>query len=857
MMNEYINENEFILNDLKIYREFDMSNFINNAKYSLSNKINSIKLEPCIQQYSEMIQNVVNDLNNLKFDSVTFNEFFTSFTDSTLNNINDDIYINPLIEYDVTTFKPQYLNQYIQNIELIIDRTLNDKINKNDIDYLISSDITNRVKKQIVNTNLPYEYSAKKLIKINRNHDLIKIDENYIKSDIIPFIKSAENTRKTLIEDSSELIKSIDNSNIKIKRFITVLDKIKKDDNISSETIQKLNYVLYNLIRSFIDVVSFISYAMIRKINMFTHNVNTCIDVYNKLQKYTSYANESVLDCTLVTTDYHSLADAIITGRIDAYEEISNQIYEYIYGCFTNNKNSTFFTNSIDTEIENAEYDKTQYEEANKMIIIISQGLDIIAASSDDYLLVFDEIIEKAGFVLRLADRFRGTLSKFDDISEYSSSLNIPVYNTIQPLLFKAIREVKDYPKNMKTLSDNVVDCKTKLSMLQQRFEKNINDRYRNTETIREINIFLEDFTEQYNKLIEITAGKFMERLKSIKTVLIRFLACDELPDVVDGEDSYNDEHISIESVYESLINDYEEITDLIFESMSVSYNIAKQKKERGVNIILEETQNSGNIGNNLISQINKWFDELVTKISGIINSKKDSAYLSKHRQEFLNMDFTNITSKVNIVDYESLQPYSVMNRDMRALASKVNTANLSMAKIQTLKDNNALVTLIFGNNPPSYVWNDKNPTNAITDYYKFGKNRKIEPMKFSGNNLKTIVTNAVTYCESYNNKFLPELKKNITNIKNNLNVVSSAIVNESYIDEIIGNLFIEEENINNNSKQKNIDKLPNIDSKINFIKKYIQQYCTAVMNAATTRYNDYMNLLHSLITDNTQNKNQ
>lgn len=847
-MNNFINENEFILNDLQIYREFDISNFISNAKYSLSNKINNNRITPNIQKYSEMIQNVVNDVDILKIDSNSIINFFTTFVNTVFNNISDDIYINPLIKPDIYGFKPQYLSQYIENIELIIDRTIKNDIDKNDIDNLISNDITNKVKRQIVNTDLPYEYSAKKLIKINRSTNQVLLDDSYIKNTIIPFIKSSDSYRKSLIDEASLLIKIINDSNNKIQRFIIVLDKMKSNNELSTEIIQKLNYILYNVIRSFMDVTSFVSYAIIRKIDTFIQNTNDVIKLYNKLQSYSGNTTESTL--CMVLTDDHSLADGLLTGHIDGYEELSNNTYNTIVASITN---QTGLNNkSLDLEISNASYDKTQYEEANKMIITISQGLDIIAANSDDYLLVIDGIIEKSGFVLALDDRFRGTLSKLDDTTDYSSTNMVPTVSNIQAMLIKGLKEVNDYSENMKTLSNNIIDCKTKLLVLQQRFENNINDRYRNTEAINEIKNFLEDLTEQYNKLIRIIAGKFRQRLINLRTALNYMINSVKTPNVVSGEDTFNDNNVSVESVYDTLINDYEKTTDLIFESMSIGYSIAKQKKERGVNIVVEDTQNINNIGNNIVTQMSKWFDNIINKISGIINSKKDAMYFNKHKQELLNMNFNNVTSKVSIVNYESLQSYTVMNNDMRALASKINTANLSMAKIQTLKDNKALVGLIFGNNPPAYVWNEQNPTRAITNYYKYGKNRNINPTTFSGNNLKTIVTNAVNYCDSYNNKFLPELKKNITNIKNNLNVVSSTIVKESCIDDIIGSLFIEDANINDNDKtqQKNIDKLPNIDSKINFIKKYIQQYCTAVLNAANERYNDYMSLLHSLISD-------
>lgn len=898
-------EDEFVLGDSQVFREFDMSNFIMNAKSSIQNKVSVYTLDINSTFYIKMVENALKLLETIKLDKQLANNFTSRLTVSNIDSLQ--IQSKALVLPDVLSIRPQYLTQYVSNIGITIDRVLNNTIEKEEVNRYLSSDMTTKVKKQMVKSvDLPHVYSVKELVKIS-NETNTALTSDYIQKSVIPFVKSYDELKKQTIEEASNVMSVLSSANDTITDYLKAINNIKSREDVSEGIVKKLNYLMYNATRSLLEAISFLAYAVIRKINCICSNAMTCLTIYNKVIDTVpaSLTIEGVADSILIPDDTNSLAENLINGQVDAYTTVSNNIYDFNKGMLSDVGAAVGddLHSAIDVEMDTVEYNKSQYDEAGKIYIIISQGLDIISKNSDDYLMVFDDLVNKSGFTMRLEDRFRGKVEGLDDITEYTSAANVSVPGSnMTDIYIKMLKEVKDFPSNMETVAKNICDCKAKMDALKTRFERNINGEYKNAEAINELQIFMEDLNEQYRKLTNGVAAKFMSRLKNIALAMDTLNASQDNP-VTDERIQSGEDTSFIDSIGDSMMDVQESFTDALFEAMTLEYTILKQKKERGVNIVFEDNnnqttttnattnaapaqQNNANTqpattaqqtankpqtnqtqtqpDNNATNQnqnetkkgsvsvksitdrIDKWFNQIMEKIKSLaesVNAKADAQYFDAHKNDLVNRNYTNRFNRTPIIDYEKLQPYTKMLNDMKSLATKTSAGNLTPQKIQSCEDEDALLRVVFGNNPPQSVWKSENKPQGVTNYYKTSTYAENKIVVKNGE-LKNMVMGAITYCETFYTKILPQLKNNIQTIKNNLSTSLQGLVQEGVFDIDFGALFLED----GENDTKNVNTITSMADKISAIDRYVQIFCRAVLTAAFDRYKDYMTLLTSIV---------
>ena len=887
---------DYVLESLSLFREFDMSNYISNAKYSIKNKYN-------IKSNKLILGSSIKSLRELAYhmsSNKTIVPDVLAFYGSCNKNLFDSLpntFIHAITVPDVSDIKPQYINSYITHIGKIIDDTLNGKDTRNDVIEFTDASSINKMRKQVVKTTLSYDIDPAIALKcVITKSPSIQMSSAYVQKFIIPFLKSYENNATQIINDISSAISIIEKCERDIMTYNETIENIRKTTEFDNTVIKRINYVTYNCYRALADIVFFMTVMICRKVNYNIQNLIECIKIKSIYENVMS--NNPVIEAvseTILPEDTNNLKEDLMEGRADAYESISNNIYEYNSGILKNSPESPLAAlgssveGSIETSVDNAGYDRTDYEEASKIFIIISKGLDIISQYSDDYLLVFDDIIDKAGFQVSLNDRFKTLLDGFDDVEEYTSAANLPTESV--NIYFKMLADVKSYGENMTKIAKNIYDCRMKIETLETRFNNNINGEYANAEAINELKIFMENFKEEFDKLVNIVAGKFMLRLKNIN-IALEVLNNKRIENADLNDDVYENTNFNDLTTLESMIADYNAITDVIFENLAKEYTIAKEMKNRGCKIVFEAdaptvqpatgttntTQTNGaqttatttttqtvaqtagkpSFQQKILEQLNEWFTQLTNKLNDILNgqmAKKDREYIQKFKDELLSKDYTNLSTSQPILNYETLMPYNNILNDLNGLKGRVNVA--SFQKLNSSHSKDDVIKLLFPSSPPATVFNSNNVADAITQYYKVGTNTSAQPMNFSGDTLKSTVTNAVTYCENCYDTILPAVRQNIQSIKTNLEASMSTIVKENGYDITLGLLFTEADaNATTNSNtQNNAKNVNNMNDKINYARNYITQYCNAVLTAIFDRQKDYMALLKTFVSDsnNTQ----
>lgn len=917
MLQNFEIEQDFILSDLQYMRKFDMSNFVANANTSLgrfTENATEMAVDLKFNSYISYIDRSLNVLNqtklvsdpkvlSMKFANIDFDSI-----DYTMKPLDNTQYI----------IRPKYLTQFVDNIGFTLQRLLKNGVVSDlddELDHYVSSDIMVRVRRQMVSSPLPVDANLKDLADLSSDTE-ITVSNKYYNTDILPFLdRYVKNIKEIVYTDADAVKTTIAKAQESLSTYIKVIIEYQKRLGDDVKTRLKLNKVVYNTYRCCLEATAFLAFSMIRKINLFVENTISINMLCNKIIS-DSPEMESAFDRGIVSSDSKAVGEALLRGDIDAFQELSNDIYEYNSSLIasspfhgTNHLNGDKLFSSVDFETDQKDINDKAYKDTLEMIGVISQGLDVIAKNSDDYLLVFDDILEKSGFSMRLEDRFSGTLSSLDDIREYQSA--VAFSDECRPdmnIYFKILKEVREYPERMGEIADQISECKTKMNILSERFSKNINQEFQNTVTIQELKNFFENLDEEFTNLVIKVGGKFMLRLKNMAIIL-------EQMNKARSKDLDNN-FMKLESeelrrmTYLSLVEEAESTTDLIFESMLSAYLVEKKKQQTGIQYIIEAEDDQSGKGKKLVdgikNKINTWFDKVINKIQQIsdgANAKRDQNYFARHKNDLLNRNYTNVTTKTPIIEYEKLMPFANITSDIKSLVSKTSPANLSPQRLQSITDQESAARILFGNRPPIDVWKAEKISDAITKFYKSG-NYPENPVELKNNDVKAMVEDAVNYCEPFYQSFLPQIRTNIERIKTNMETAMGNLVKESVIDSVFDSLFVEApgdtnqggqtqtgtntggqtggntgttpqqpqnnppqnnkptqtqnqpQNNNQSQQTQNVNTVSNMANKGEMIQKMVQQYCNAILTASFDRYKDYMQLLKSIIKDEEEQPN-
>lgn len=896
-------EQEYLLGEAKLFREFDSSHFISNAKTAVTNKMQTVNLDMKFDYYTSMLEKAISSFNAINIDKTMVNEFI-----SNVNKFKD------LSNYNLTVcevpsivdghFKPQYIQQYINIVGNIIEKTIKNEADSSELLPFISGDYKDKVIRQVIKTNIPYCTDTRTLIKKSNCLD-VPVDNNYVNNKVIPFVTKFDTIKSNTLVEANSLLEAIKETELTVKGMISVVNKYLESGNLDMCTANNLKQVSYNSIRSIIEIISFVSFLLIRQLNNIGTQIVSFEELYIDMSNIISTSDnvtEAFTD-TVIATDINSLADELIKGNSDAYNTIANNIYEFHSGM----PQAELVSN---LDFDNP-YDKSVYDEVNKAYIVVSKGLDIIAASvSDNFLMVFDDIIEKSGFSVRLQDRFRNVINMVEDVSKYTSAVNISTPDNFDYNIYGSmIHEVKDFGANMDTIARDILDVKTKIDMLTNRFESNVNGEFSDSEAINELKIFMKDLSEQLEVLTGEIAAGFMKRLKTIGETLTEVESLGKEPiTTTDVTPVTSDNCIDyVEEAFKDELRLYDEETENIFKSLETSYYAEKARVLRGVNVIFEAdnaqpnggtnastnntttTQNttvqsnntpSNNTNNtannntnttspqvidnsntngnksggekvntsNIVQSINKWIDDKINQFIELIAKQgdtKNKKWISLNKDNLLNRSYNNVAIK--ILPYNNMPTETIFN-DIKSVSS--NIRSLNPQTLQSIKSQDDLYKKLF---PSMGALTGDNISDQIKNYYKTKTTTQSEMVTIANGNLKTFVSNEMLpYCEKYYNDFGSDssslrtaLKELSSSAEASLNAFNTTTKTESV--SIFDDVITEADNNNGASLSK----------KAEWITTAIKYYAGSILNALRERNKDYLKTLNALVPNNTQTTTQ
>lgn len=883
------NEHKYAVGNLEVINEFDTRSFQANAVSYLKNDIKDLNFKT--SYYSKTIAETVDSLSDIKLDKEAVREFAKI---TTINGVLPPI--RPIDYSDVTVINASLLTGYVNSVKSLVDNIISgSEVSKDEALNVIKS--ANYVKKNIVKTTLNYNTPINDIIASSDNVKKIIPDKKYITSTVLPFVNGFEKTRANLINEGKEFLLIVTNTEGEINKIIAQVNNYKTIN-------KKLDYIEYNGLYNIIDLTSYVTYMYIRKVNNFRTNMLNCNRLYSDALNVNSL-NESTtvtagINTGVMSTTPANLGFSLLQGNVAAYEVLANKVYELYTG---KNKVDAIddvvrFGDDVPNMVNGqytqgiVSYNRSVYDEIKKAFIGVGQALYNICQIPDGLMIRKDDIIEGSGFKIPLKDRFRGKLNDINDISkiqmtDFANRDRVDLANVNELLA-----EVHDFGRNMQEISDEAIAAKAILEEISHRFDKNINNEFKDVDSVKKISEWAEMFSDEYIDFVNDVCGRFMERLAHLAITLKNIddtMSSNKNPeDVVAKAFSMFDVTDYTEGVTKDYLEYLEDLNHVVFNAMEAEYQIARIDMLTGHNLILEADDNtqkpnqkasfvggfSASLGNaieNLKLKIKKWFEDTAAKFKNNVSALANNDTVKNITQNaglIQSYDFSQVPA-AEIYPYE-VMPVSELARSIESLTN--NIKNFKPQDIQAITDEAKATQMVL-----SFI-NGLNPsadTNTQMLNYTIHKSPELPQKKaYQGNELKTYVTNVMlpfendytrgnTTTENAISNVYKELealadrcktvepstiKNNITNTNQNQKVNTQANTQQNNQPQVVaasdsfvepGFTYLEADNPNT---QNNMGKV------VGWIDNCARNYCGVVRNSLGQRHKDYVIILSPIV---------
>lgn len=854
-------EREYVMGDTQLFNEYDVSHFISNAKSAITNKVEAVNMNMKFDYYTSMLGKAIQSFSTIKLDKETIKDFLMKF-ESLSKLDNNNIMVRDITFYDIATFKPQYLTQFTSMVQIAIDRAMTGNITNEEIIRYISGEIPEKIQRQIVKTTLPYGVTSKDLIKIDSTK-YVKADTDFVKGKLIPFVIKYDQTKNEALAEANSVMNAIKEAEDTVKAMIISIEKIKATGNINQQNIQLLNQISYNAIRGMIEVISYVSYMMVRKLNTISNNIIASNQLYVDITNlYNDITIESAFDTNIFPTDTKSLTEGLMNGRVDAFVSLAKKIYEFNTSLSDpENVESNPSNDSINQEVDQHDYDNTVYENIIKTFMEISVGLDVLSVEGDEYLLIYDDIIQKSGFGVILEERFQNEIADIKHVQD--EAVNI----------VRLLSELKTFDSNMNAVSSVIMETYKKLKYLQQRYENNTNGEYRDFETVNELKNFLFSLEEQYTSFVEKVAQAFYDRIKNIGIAISEIKEHNEQIEKIENQSitpsldftesfvDYND------FVFNCIVESYEDECKNYFNNLQRSYFAEKELALRGVDIIFEADDTSANTASNnttqpaqnstkvtvqdnsqevkqsgsgstssVVSKVSEFIRKTVDRFLEFIgkSSTKNAKWLSENKNELMNRSYNNVT--VNILPYKNIAPTQILG-DIAKLQTNIKT--ITPQTLQGVTNKDILYAKLF----PFITGGIKEANGSLSEqflkYYKVGTGN-LQVVQVSNGELKTEITSVmIPFCEEYLSTFKDTLDKNLSDLGKAFDDTVAKFNTTTTTESV--SIFTEADTQNSNTQG-------NMKEKTTWMNEAVRYFCGSILNAVRDRNSDYLKVLSSLV---------
>lgn len=858
-------EAHFIIDHFENTSNFDANRFVDAMESVLCENTLCKAININTDLYTSYIDRSMRNLNEvLSVDSDKLTEFFQN----TYNAFDKDNIINISISLQdadsVSKIRPQYLMEYVGTLKKCINSIIDERPGSSDeVDDFLSMTNLSKMKKQLVKTNL--QISQSKDILVMDTPIIVNIDEAFILTNVIPYLRALPRLNKEIEADVRVVRLYIAKSSIELTNISNILDKLKVSGKIESiRTVRQLDKLLYNAIRNYISLSAYLTHLTIRKMNIISYNMVSYYNLYNTIHNYypegDKILHENAIDGKLDDIDDDILVNSMIKNGFQiVHASINNILFnkKHQIASATIALDGFDIYGDIDEIVGNHDYDRSIYTGTNRIFSILRGNVNrfITMMINGD---VFDEALEQSELCVNLGDMYQDDIIKIGNISNYNDMQNRITDKTSKTdIMLRAYSELYGFKSNMDTLSSNI---KKGYYYIKESITKLSNHMYDISDCSRKEMIeFLEDLLNQYKLLVLDISRKLIARIKCLSDFVTSFnkSAVTKTPLHVESDTVSNSE--LLEYTVDDILKSMDSDNEVMFETLIQNYKSLKSSKETGISILYEaEAPKTKTDVDSKLKQLKKFISEIIEKFNNKIRElfTKNGDWLKQNKKALLNLDTSSMT--INILPYSSFD-INQIGTNINQAVSKLNALNITDIYKKSQAD---LRKEIFPMIPTNIRGIDeKGFSSIVKTYYSIGNNKPAN-LTYSGDRAKLEIRKMVEYCEEYQ-KICSNLEKNLKTLTNAADSKLTQILNSRDVTEsVLMNIYensdttpsVENNTVKSNetNNQDRPERAKNSSVSSNkhaqYISSDIRMFTTAVLTAVEARYVAYISVLRALI---------
>lgn len=891
-MNVYINEalaleaysesiHEFDLAALQAVQEFTIT--------SIPMTMTPAIVGQSVDRNTTLLLQGVEQLNMVSVDRTKLINFFENIYNS------DELFTTPLTTplksvTEIEDVRPNYLDSFIDAMNVTVGLIAKGQITKDTLKQKYLNPIYSAsMKRKLVKTSLS-ELDYKILIKSANREVPCAVTEEFFTAKVLPFLRTFQEDAKEMTIDTQKLINAMKRGNEQIKTFMDVYNT--GNTSIPQSTAVVMSYYLFNITRMFMDLCSYTTYMLMRKMNAFAYNVHALINLYEKILSFypenNAHFHESVLDGMLDDVEDVKTMSNLLDGDSSVLQQVVRRIYDSHQFGVTSAADRTLgdkFHSVMDLPTENSQnYDLSPYVNLESVMTSIIKSIFTIEANCKDGSMTIDDLKQKSGLDIPLAQRFSSCITGISDITVYTevenSEENSVIYRTI-------IEELKAFPTEIEKFANYVRDIYQYANNLDDKIHANINNEFDPTDLLADTRKFVIDFNSDFRDLVTQIVQGLLRRLRSLDDFLTHLETPETDPDTEQQMDTSLIEDNN-DFVKEAVISELED-DELYYAYRQMVENARHQIRSiehtYGVQLFTEadDSQNnggttsggsessgsssSGNDGGNksgnkkegtpevtgsgegsedtnknnneenkdgnkegsdkkkfnlseLIKKMAEFFDTILKKFMDAIDKQ-----LGINKKWLASHKDELLGKKIRNREIKNIYPYAddmpeYVVENIRACVSAVN--GLSKEKLADM-DNNAIDKLLFGF---ITIAADIPIRDKMTQWYTT-KDKEMKPTILKNGEIEKRFSPMIEYCELFYDKLANDVSNALKDLKNAWN-----------------------------AKAKTLEGADS--AKILYINKQIKYYAGTVLNCVRDRNYSYLKVMKTFVgKSNNENNNQ
>lgn len=774
-------------------------------------------LDTTSYKYIKKIDDSFSLLENIMVDMDAMTEFFTKIQHS--DDLNDKPLSTPFMPVnDIGRVKPEYLTQLVNDGASMINDIVNGRKDMKALKSYFDSLPFLRTKKQLVVTTGQSYSELKDYFKSQPDPQIIPIDSQAIITVCLPFLRNFPAKKKEMIEEVAATKDAIFRALTQIRTYGDSLIGLKDGGKLSAPIVDNVNYYLYNLNRGVDELMSFLTYMIITKVNMYTFNINALNELYSKTLKYgpegSNLYHESAFERTVLPTDIDSVVNSIIQGDGSALIDYANR--EYGFCRYMVNAKANIPDNlSVDFIMDKYKHGDYPYDKIIDCLNVIESSLESLKRGFQDEYASPENVAKNAGFEDPMINRFAALSSGLLDVTRYTDALDRGVAKS--EVLFGIMAELRESEEVSREFTKKVTEVYKAFNELLTWVTNNVDGSIKSEAIRKDAVEVVTNLKNDYNDLVGVFCTNMIQRFFILEKNCENLIESPENVVSVDGiseldyvtdviESELNDLHIIGKLMIESEVEAFrkEKLASIygIFEEKTLEDGNNKESSTPEVKTNTAEVNNADVVQNKAAAETikkdegeetskpSKSFKEVMKELVNSMSELKekilkkfhdftvkrlgvDTEFLQKYKESLLTRSYNG--KQLNMIPYNQISSDTVHN-DINQLIA--NIGKISQSNIDSFKDENTLVSQLFG-----FIKPPKGELDTyIRGYYKVGAKyaMNIQKVPYKNTELKNLVTEMIEFCEKYYGGEYQTIQNEINNLTKQLSSKLNSLTNLS-----------------------------------------------------------------------------